>query len=83
MSIIHVNQIKNHVKRLFEGVINMSDAATADTDRREDLFLDQQDSGNHNLLITIHLLTLRRLAHLLLPSQPMNSFEGVLMRSRS
>src|SRR5882724_1682757 len=39
MSIIHVNQIKNHVSRLFDGRIDMQDAGKPGTDDYDNQFL--------------------------------------------
>ena len=41
MSIIHVNQIKNQVTRLFSNLIDMSDAARATDENKEALFLSR------------------------------------------
>jgi hypothetical protein len=38
MSIIHVGQIKTHIKRLFDGLIDMKDQDNAGPEQREDFF---------------------------------------------
>ena len=38
MSIIHVNQIKTHVKRIFDGHIDLQDVADAPPDMKDDFF---------------------------------------------
>jgi hypothetical protein len=38
MSIIHVNQIKTHVKRIFDGHIDLQDVANAAPEMKEDFF---------------------------------------------
>src|SRR5687767_5345298 len=39
MSIIHVNQIKSQVKKLFDNLIDLTDVATASAEMKEDFFL--------------------------------------------
>jgi len=39
MSIIHVNQIRSHIHKLFDGLVDSSDVANAPADQREDFFL--------------------------------------------
>ncbi|MFS0576807.1 AIPR family protein [Sporosarcina sp. 179-K 3D1 HS] len=39
MSIIHVNQIKEYIKRLFDGIIDLSDVDQANHDLKENFFL--------------------------------------------
>lgn len=39
MSIIHVNQIKNHVSRLFDNLIDLSDVSAAGPEMKENFFL--------------------------------------------
>jgi hypothetical protein len=39
MSIIHVNQIKHRVIRLFDGLIDLSDINNASVEQREDFLL--------------------------------------------
>ncbi len=41
MSIIHVNQIENHVRRLFDGLIDLSDAVNAPVEERNNIFLSR------------------------------------------
>jgi hypothetical protein len=41
MSIIHVNQIKNHMRRVFDGLIDLSDASNAPIDMQETCFLSR------------------------------------------